>query len=208
MEPQEMFDIYDEYGQWIGTKSRADVHRDGDWHRSFHCWVIYMYAGERYVILQHRSAHKDTFPLYFDISCAGHLSVGETFVQAVREMEEELGLSVTYEELVFLMEARKEVAGIAQQVPFIDREMSHVYGIVMSSGLEQITYDELEVQGIYLARLQDLQQLFACEPDQQQHAIPLQPLTLSQPAISIQKEQLVTRPDAYYREVFAKLAQL
>lgn len=34
------------------------------------------------VLLQKRSARKDTYPNLWDTSCAGHLSAGETAIQA------------------------------------------------------------------------------------------------------------------------------
>src|SRR4051812_30424750 len=37
----ELFDLYDADGAPLGLrKERALVHRDGDWHRSLHLWVV------------------------------------------------------------------------------------------------------------------------------------------------------------------------
>ncbi|MEL6309262.1 MAG: isopentenyl-diphosphate delta-isomerase, partial [Chloroflexota bacterium] len=59
----EMFDIYDDAMRHIGTKPRADVHRDGDWHRTFHCWVIYRGDdGQDWVVIQKRVPDKDIYP--------------------------------------------------------------------------------------------------------------------------------------------------
>ena len=39
--PDELFDVLDAAGRPTGrAKRRADVHRDGDWHRALHCWVL------------------------------------------------------------------------------------------------------------------------------------------------------------------------
>ena len=38
---EEIIDIYTARGEPIGRKSRTLVHRDGDWHRVFHCWVFF-----------------------------------------------------------------------------------------------------------------------------------------------------------------------
>jgi len=49
-------------------------------------------AGE--ILLQHRSPTKDIFPDCWDNSAAGHVDAGEDYDQAaIRELEEELGLS-------------------------------------------------------------------------------------------------------------------
>ena len=73
----ELFDIFDEAMNHIGVKERDAVHRDGDWHQVFHCWVIGREAnGAPYLILQKRSADRD-YPDKIDISAAGHLEAGE-----------------------------------------------------------------------------------------------------------------------------------
>ena len=56
---QEMLDIYDEEGRHIGVKERGSVHRDGDWHRVFHCWVVQRDAcGRDLVLFQRRGAQQ------------------------------------------------------------------------------------------------------------------------------------------------------
>ena len=81
----------------IGTgsppKRRADVHRDADWHRSVHVWLLDV--ERRVVLMQKRSLGKDTFPGRWDISAAGHIEAGrEACETAARECEEELGISL------------------------------------------------------------------------------------------------------------------
>ena len=59
----EYFDIFDETFERVGTKRREDVHRDGDWHQVFHCWVIGRELdGETFVVLQKRTEDKDMYP--------------------------------------------------------------------------------------------------------------------------------------------------
>ncbi|MGI8964105.1 MAG: NUDIX domain-containing protein, partial [Thermomicrobiales bacterium] len=39
-DPEELFDVVNADGSPAGiVKRRADVHRDGDWHRAIHIWV-------------------------------------------------------------------------------------------------------------------------------------------------------------------------
>src|SRR5712692_760392 len=56
---------------------RGAVHRDGTWHRSFHCWVVRSGARGPELVLQRRAASKDTWPGAWDVSAAGHYRVGE-----------------------------------------------------------------------------------------------------------------------------------
>jgi isopentenyldiphosphate isomerase len=79
------------------TKRRGEVHRDGDWHRSVHVWLV----DERGdLLVQQRSIHKDTFPGRWDVSAAGHVSAGATALEtACDEVREELGLELSSEML-------------------------------------------------------------------------------------------------------------
>jgi isopentenyldiphosphate isomerase len=94
----ERFDIYTRDGVHLGVKDRADVHREGDWHRSIHIWVVR--PSERALLIQQRAADKDTWPGYWDASVGGHLSAGEIYEDAYREVEEELGVRIDPETFV------------------------------------------------------------------------------------------------------------
>jgi 8-oxo-dGTP pyrophosphatase MutT (NUDIX family) len=77
------------------VKERGRVHKDGDWHRSIHAWVVQRDAQRDdnvSVLLQRRSPYKDTHPNLLDVSCAGHVNAGdEIFDTTMRELKEELG---------------------------------------------------------------------------------------------------------------------
>ena len=95
---KEYFDLLDENGNKTGKiKLRAEVHRDGDWHKSVHRWII---NNNGDILLQRRCATKDSNPNMLDISSTGHLSAGEySLTGAIRELKEELNLDVNKEEL-------------------------------------------------------------------------------------------------------------
>ena len=89
---EEIFDIVDESDEVIGRKPRSEVHRLGLQHRAVHV-LVFNARGE--LFLQKRSMQKDCFPGAWDSSAAGHLDSGESYDDcAVRELREELGLSV------------------------------------------------------------------------------------------------------------------
>ena len=94
----EILDVFDEHGRLLGTKRRADVHRDGDWHLAFHLWVVAP-AG---VLLQRRARSKSSWPGFLDASAAGHLLAGETIRDGLREVDEELGAAYAFDDLVHL----------------------------------------------------------------------------------------------------------
>lgn len=207
--PEENFDIYDEAGQWLGTAARSEVHAKGLWHRSIHCWVARRTQDGRLLVLfQQRHADKDTFPLYFDITAAGHLAAGETYEEASRELEEELGIRCDFAALLPLGEARKEMPGTAQGVPFIDREISQVYGHRYEGELHALRLQADEVAGVYEADLHDMIGLFEDRLAQvTANGVRLDPVTgaLLEAAVTVTAEQFVTRPADYYAGVFRQL---
>jgi 8-oxo-dGTP pyrophosphatase MutT (NUDIX family) len=99
-DPGELFDLYAKDGTPLGrSKPRALVHRDGDWHRSVHIWVLLetpeaSSSRGPALLFQRRSRAKDTWPGALDVAVGGHLSAGETVADALREAEEEIGLSL------------------------------------------------------------------------------------------------------------------
>jgi len=141
----EKFDIYDEALRHIGVKSRQAVHRDGDWHQVFHCWVIGRESdGGEFVILQIRNDDKDMYPGKVDISAAGHLEAGESVADGVREIEEELSLRVKFEELIPL--GRR--LGISQYRDMVDCQICHVFFYECAQPLADYQYRKEEIAGL------------------------------------------------------------
>ena len=95
----EYFDIFDENMKHIGVAPRSEAHREGYYHIAFQCWIVRREEAKRFVLLQKRSESKDTFPNLYDTSSAGHLNAGESIEDGVRELKEEVGLTVDFSEL-------------------------------------------------------------------------------------------------------------
>jgi isopentenyldiphosphate isomerase len=145
----EMLEVLDEAGLPTGRlKPRGDVHRDGDWHRAFHLWVVH---ADGHVLLQRRSAHKDLAAGKIDVSVAGHVRPFETLVEVLREAEEEIGLALRPGDVDFLETIRSErhyPSGV------VDREHQDVY-VTVVGGREVSDYalDCREVSVLYEAPL-------------------------------------------------------
>lgn len=100
----EYLDVCDEKGQPAGgIVSREKAHRDGIRHRTAHVWVIREEKGRIQVLLQKRSANKESFPGMYDTSSAGHIPAGcEPLDSALRELREELGIEAGEGQLYYL----------------------------------------------------------------------------------------------------------
>jgi isopentenyldiphosphate isomerase len=119
----EMLDVFTETMEWIGVRSRGEVHKEGLWHQTFQCWFVRSIEGTAYVYWQERHETKADFPGLLDITAAGHMGAGETLEEAVREIEEELGVRLTLEDLSYYgcWKSSYEREG------FIDNEFCHIY---------------------------------------------------------------------------------
>ena len=126
-DPDELLEVYDAAARPTGVaKTRAAVHRDGDWHLAFFCWIVRKSGDDERleVVLQKRAATKDVWPGRFDASAAGHVRFGESAAEASREIEEELGLSPAFSELTPVMRHREEHV---HENGLIDREIHDVH---------------------------------------------------------------------------------
>ena len=102
----EYLDVVDENNNLTGkTEERNIIHEKGIWHREVAVWIMNE-QGE--ILLQKRASTKKQEPNKWAI-CAGHIDAGETVENAIlREIEEELGIKVSIEELEFLKTYKKQ----------------------------------------------------------------------------------------------------
>jgi isopentenyldiphosphate isomerase len=137
----ELIDVLDSAGRFTGvTKTKAEVHRDGDWHRAAHVWIV---SGRR-VLLQRRAYVKENYPGMWDVSAAGHLSAGETSVEAaVRETFEELGLRINREELQLIGVTRESC--LLNDGTYVDHELHDVFIVRRQVELDTLSLDPAEV---------------------------------------------------------------
>lgn len=146
---KELIKIFDEQMNPLGVASREEVHRKGYWHETFHCWVISREGEKDYIHLQLRSKTKKDFPDLLDITAAGHILSHETMEDGIREVEEELGISVNFDELNPL--------GIIQTSitfgEFIDREHCHVFLLEKEGLMNSYKLQREEVGGVAKAEL-------------------------------------------------------
>ncbi len=125
----EIFDVVDENGNPVGeTVGRGRAHAEGIRHRTAHIWIIREKDERVQVLLQKRSAEKDSFPGRFDTSSAGHIQAGdEPRESALRELKEELGIEAEKEDLDFAGTFRIQYDLEFHGKPFRDNEVAFVY---------------------------------------------------------------------------------
>ena len=152
---EEYFDVLNEEGMKTGeTKLRGDVHRDGDWHKSVHIWVINQ-KGD--VLLQRRSANKDSYPNMLDISCAGHLSAGDDSLEgAIRELKEELNVDIKPTDLQFIKTLKKSSI---YNSDFINNEFTDLYFLNTTLKIEDMEFQKEELQDLFYVTYKELKDM-------------------------------------------------
>lgn len=210
MSSSEWFDIYDEELRPLGQATREEAHRLGYWHRTFHCWLYELRSGVPYVIFQRRQHGKDTNPLCYDITVAGHLSAGEQLQDAIREIEEEIGITASFEQLTPIMDVKEDARGKVNGKPYWDRELSHVFALLNPVAMQEWRLQQDEVMAIYAAPLLELKALFTDQAEQLEACgFLLDGNGVLRPHIqTIQAEQFVPRDRSYYLDVLDAIERI
>ena len=153
----EYFDVCDALGNPTGqVVSREEAHQKGIRHRTAHVWVVRRWEGRWQVLLQKRSADKDSFPGKYDTSSAGHIHAGdEPLPSALRELAEELGIHAAPQQLRpaghFDIRFEKEFHGRL----FRDNEYAFVYVYAGPVDADALTLQAEEVERVDWFDLED-----------------------------------------------------
>ncbi len=193
---EELFDVLDRAGRLTGErKSRKLVHRDGDWHRAFHCWVVVTTGEfEPGVIIQRRGRMKDTWPDRLDVSVGGHFAAGEVLADVIREMDEEIGQVAPITELRPLG-TRISIGGHRDGV--LDNEFQDVYLWQTPLPFEAFTPNPDEVASIELVTVRDLVSLIVGASAQVQTRVRMPDRTCG--IRTICASDFIPSPDHYVR---------
>ena len=146
----EYLDIIDENGAPTGSIiSREIAHRDGILHRTAHVWVVRKSSKGYDILLQKRSMEKESFPGLYDTSSAGHIPAGdEPEPSALRELEEELGIRASSQQLTYIGSFRIQYEKEFHGKMFRDNEVSFVYLYREPVNAEKLVLQKAEVDEV------------------------------------------------------------
>lgn len=154
----EYLEIVDEQNNLTGeTEERDIIHEKGLWHREISVWIMNQ-KGE--VLLQKRSPNKKQGANNWSI-CAGHVDLGEQpIMTAVREIKEELGLTVQKNDLreLFVEKATNKLPNSYNNV------FSYKYFLKTNTPIDTYKIDINEVSEIKYISLEELEQLMEEKP--------------------------------------------
>ncbi|AYA75723.1 NUDIX hydrolase [Bacillus sp. Y1] len=200
----ELLRIFNKEHEPIGVATRAEIHEKGYWHETFHYWLMEKEQGIDYIFLQLRSPKKKDYPHLLDITAAGHLLANETVEDGIREVKEEIGLTVHMEELISLGILKYSV----KMEPLLDNELAHVFLHRKNVPFDSFVLQEEEVAGIYRMKFTDFSALWR---DETEH-IPMQGFEVENGeryfyVKSVCKEQFVPHDQSFYQALINKIQQ-
>lgn len=151
-----LLDVYDASGNPTGVqKWYDDVHRDGDWHKGVHVWLI-TEQGE--LLLQRRSLGLHTYPGLWENSAGGHIDAGYTSIQtAQKELQEEVGIALPLEKFELLFTVIDQFTSDTHQGHCINNEFDDVYLVVVPERVTTKMYEK-EVSEICWVDFRELEQ--------------------------------------------------
>jgi isopentenyl-diphosphate delta-isomerase len=145
----ELIDVLDSNGKFTRrTELKSYAHSMGLFHATVHIWF---YTSDGKVLLQKRGRDKDTYPLLWDVSVAGHIGTGEGIkISALREIKEEIGLTISQDQL--------EKIGVFKSIQkhsfeLIDCEFHHTYICKLKVPLKDLQKQDSEVEALKLIPL-------------------------------------------------------
>lgn len=150
---EEMFDVYDENGKYLGVKPKSFCHskNPGVFHKPVWIW-IFNSKGE--ILIQKRAETKKFMPNKWDGSATGHVVAGEDSLQGcIREVYEEIGMLFNEKDFEFMGEFP------APEV----WEFGQVYLLKTDFAIDKIKMQEEEVSDVKWIGFEKFKKLFLSE---------------------------------------------
>ncbi len=176
----EWLDVVDLRGEPTGEiVDRETAHTLGIRHRTSHVWIARRHGSRIQILLQKRSLNKDSHPGKYDISSAGHIPAGADFISsALRELEEELGVVTTADQLTFCGQRQFTFDTVFHGKPFHDNQISNIYLLWLDQEEDAFVIQQSELSGVRWMDFDDC--LYCVEHNTIPHCIYLDELYLIQ----------------------------
>ncbi|GAA4952458.1 NUDIX domain-containing protein [Algibacter agarivorans] len=164
----EYIDIVTKEGKQTGkSELKSIIHQKGYYHHTSHIWF---FTPNREILLAQRSVKKIICPLMWDVSVAGHIDAGETPKQAaIREIEEEIGLSITENDLqkIGVFECFQTYENGIQ-----DNEFHNTFITELKVSISELKPQEEEVEALKLITFEEFETLVININNKNNHFVP------------------------------------
>lgn len=146
----EWLDIVDATGTPVGAVvERSEAHLYGVPHRTAHVWLFRKQGDKVEILLQKRSDNKDSYPGCWDISSAGHIPAGVDYIpSALRELSEELGITVSEDALHYCGWKRMTARDNFRGIPYLDRQVTRIYALWYTPDMGEFCLQTEEISAV------------------------------------------------------------
>jgi isopentenyldiphosphate isomerase len=154
--PKEALSVVDENDNAMKALLREEVHQQMLLHRLSHIWIV---NEKGQVLSQKRSMEKDKWPGMWECWFGGHVLANETYLEtAITETQEEVGLTVTADELHFF--AKRKLLNTEERV-FVS-----IYGLQRSLDITTMQLEAEEVELVQWFTIEELKKIYQSGDDQ------------------------------------------
>lgn len=137
---EEIIKTFYPYKEFKDIKSRTETHLNGDWHETFQCIFTY----RDYIFLQKRNENLTDYPGMLDVTVGGHLKYNEDNSNGVREIKEEMGISLNFRRLQFMCTLPEQIHDT-----FKDNEFINIFTVELTEQeIPCIHFEDQEVEDI------------------------------------------------------------
>lgn len=162
----EYLDILDEKGNKTGeVKSYDEAHQKGLTHMAVHVWFVNS-NGE--ILIQKREKNRVAYPGYWDISASGHVSAGESSLEAAqKETREELGVACEEGDFKYLFTLEEHI--VINNGTYINNEFQDVFLVQKDISISDIKFTDGEVEAVKFVSLEEFKK-YTTSTDMVPHA--------------------------------------
>lgn len=148
----ELIDVLDKDGNKTGQiKTKKDIKKDGDYHRA----ITVLILNDDKILMQKRSSTKIVYPNLWSLFIKGHVKANETSLSAcIREIKEEIGISVNTDELDYLYTIKEE----KRNNDYIENIFYDAFILRKNIDLKDIVIDKEEVADVSYISIDDAYQ--------------------------------------------------
>ena len=141
---------------------RSVIHKKGYYHSAVIIFILDQYQN---ILIQKRSIMKDSNPGKWDVSCAGHVMIGECYSDAAkRELSEELGIGVSGDKLIEIGDVNICYERIFHDETFLENEYDRIFVLHIENSVKFILQNEEvdEIKWVSFSELKELQKTETC----------------------------------------------
>ncbi len=147
-------DIVNENDGIIGSDTRNNIHEKGLIHREITVLII---NDNKEIVLQRRSKGKIFFPGRWSLSASGHVELGDSYIfTAEKELEEETGIKVQEDELIFIDKIRISETWENEKMSYINNIFKSIYVYKFKNEVDKLTIEENEAEEFQRFKINEL----------------------------------------------------